>query len=88
MALVSLATRWGGVYLISLVPIGYRAKRFILAISGSVLVTLLAPVAVTGANAIPIALLTTAAAMLWLKRPMPANTAGVAATLLRQFHAG
>ncbi|MHB1371849.1 MAG: AzlD domain-containing protein, partial [Pseudomonadaceae bacterium] len=43
MAGVTLATRWGGVYVMSFVPLGARVRRFISAMSGSVLVALLAP---------------------------------------------
>ncbi len=45
MAVVTLATRWGGVYVMAFVPIGQRVRCFIGAMSGSVLVALLAPMA-------------------------------------------
>ena len=48
MALVTLATRWGGVWVMSFVPIGARVRQFISAMSGSVLVALLAPLAWQG----------------------------------------
>ena len=38
MAVVTLATRWGGVFVMSFVPIGPRVSQFIAAMSGSVLV--------------------------------------------------
>ena len=86
MAVVTLATRWGGVYVMSFVPIGYRVKQFIGAMSGSVLVALLAPMALEGDNAARLALLTTAATMLVLKKPLPAIAAGVlAAAVFRHF---
>jgi uncharacterized membrane protein len=86
MALVTLATRWGGVYVMSFVPISYQVKQFIGAMSGSVLVALLAPMALQGDNAARLALLSTAGTMLLLKKPLPAIAAGVlAATLFRQF---
>lgn len=86
MAVVTLATRWGGIYVMSFVPISYRVKQFIEAMSGSVLVALLAPVAVAGDNGARLALLTTATIMLLLKKPLPAIAAGIlAAALLRQF---
>lgn len=86
MALVTLATRWGGVYVMSFVPIGYRVKQFIQAVSGSVLVALLAPMAVEGDNGARLALLTTAAMMLLVKKPLPAIAAGIlVAALFRQF---
>lgn len=86
MALVTLATRWGGVYVMSFVPIGQRVKQFIGAMSGSVLVALLAPMALEGDTAARVALLTTAGTMLLLKKPLPAIAAGVlAAAVFRQF---
>lgn len=86
MALVTLATRWGGVYVMAFVPIGYRVKQFIGAMSGSVLVALLAPMALEGDTAARLALLTTAVTMLVLKKPLPAIAAGVlAAAAFRQF---
>ncbi len=86
MALVTLATRWGGVFVMSFVPIGYRVKQFIHAMSGSVLVAILAPIAVTGDNGARLALLATAITMLLLKKPLPAIAAGIlAAALFRQF---
>lgn len=77
MALVTLSTRWGGVLVMSRIPIGYRVKQFIQAMSGSVLVALLAPMALTGDHAARLALLTTAITMLLLKRPLPAIAAGI-----------
>ncbi len=86
MGAVTLATRWGGVFVMSFVPIGYRVRQFIHAMSGSVLVALLAPLAVTGDNAARLALLTTAVIMLTLRRPLPAIAGGVlAAALWRQL---
>lgn len=86
MALVTLATRWGGVYVMSFVPISDRVTRFIQAMSGSVLVALLAPLAVSGDNGARMALLTTATIMLLLRKPLPAIAAGiVAAALVRHF---
>jgi uncharacterized membrane protein len=86
MALVTLATRWGGVFVMSLVPIGPRVRRFIAAMSGSVLVAVLAPMAVQGDSGARAALATTVLVMLVLKKPLPAIAAGiVAAALFRQF---
>ncbi|MFP4138380.1 MAG: AzlD family protein [Halomonas sp.] len=86
MALVTLATRWGGVFVMSFVPIGYRVRQFIHAMSGSVLVALLAPLAVTGDAGARLALLTTAVIMLVLKKPLPAIAGGIlVAALCRQL---
>ena len=86
MSVVTLATRWGGIFVMSFVPVSYRVKQFINAMSGSVLVALLAPMAVTGDNGARLALLTTTIAMLLLKKPLPAIAFGIlAAALFRQF---
>ena len=86
MALVTLATRWGGVFIMSFVPIGYRVQLLISAMSGSVLVALLTPLAVAGDNGARLALLSTAVVMLLVKKPLPAIAAGiVAAALVRAF---
>lgn len=86
MAVVTLATRWGGIYVMSFVPISYRVKQFIQAMSGSVLVALLAPMAIAGDSGARLALLTTATIMLLLKKPLPAIAAGIlAAALFRQL---
>lgn len=85
MAIVTLATRWGGVYVMSLVPISNRVKRFIQAMSGSVLVALLAPLAVTGDHGARLALLTTAVIMLVTKKPLPAIACGILAAALTRL---
>ncbi|WP_053146884.1 AzlD domain-containing protein [Pseudomonas sp. MS646] len=86
MAVVTLATRWGGVFVMSFVPINYRVQQFINAMSGSVLVAVLTPLAVTGDNGARLALLTTAVMMLTLRKPLPAIAAGILmAALSRQF---
>ncbi len=86
MAIVTLAIRWGGVYVMSFVPINRRVTLFIQAVSGSVLVALLAPMAVSGDNGARLALLTTAGIMLLLKKPLPAIAGGILmAALVRHF---
>jgi len=88
MALVTLLTRWGGVYIMSFIPIGYRVKQFIHAMSGSVLVAILAPMAMNGDNGARLALLTTATTMLIVKKPLPAIAAGIiVAAVFRQMSA-
>ena len=87
MALVTLATRWGGIFLMSFVPMSRRVKNFIHAMSSSVLVALLAPLALNGDNGARLALLTTAVLMLLLKKPLPAITAGIiTAALFRHVY--
>ncbi|UTW12393.1 AzlD family protein [Marinobacterium rhizophilum] len=86
MVVVTLATRWGGVFVMAFVPISLRVKQFINAMSGSVLIALLAPMALEGDAGARLALLTTATTMLLLKKPLPAIAAGIlAAALFRQF---
>jgi uncharacterized membrane protein len=86
MAVVTLVTRWGGVLVMSFVPIGHRVRQFIAAMSGSVLVALLAPLALQGDGGARLALATTAVVMLALKKPLPAIAAGIlAAAVFRQF---
>ena len=86
MALVTLATSWGGVYVMSYVPIGYRVRQFIGAMSGSVLVAILAPIAVQGDNAARLALVATAVTMLLSKKPLPAIAVGIlTAAIFRQI---
>jgi len=86
MAVVTLATRWGGVFVMSFVPINYRVQQFIGAMSGSVLVAVLTPLAVSGDNGARVALASTAVVMLLVKKPLPAIAAGiVAAALFRHF---
>ncbi len=86
MALVTLATRWGGVFIMGFVPFGARVRRFIQAMSGSVLVALLAPLALDGDWGARAALLITAVLMLLFRRPLLAIGGGMlAAALVRQF---
>ncbi|MEJ6655374.1 MAG: AzlD domain-containing protein [Pseudomonas sp.] len=86
MAVVTLATRWGGVFVMSFVPISYRVKQFISAMSGSVLIALLTPMALEGDTSARLALLTTAIIMLVWKKPLPAIAAGILmAAITRQL---
>lgn len=86
MALVTLATRWGGVFVMSFVPINYRIMQFIQGMSGSVLVAILAPIALEGDLAARMALLTTAVLIWVMRKPLPAIAAGIlVAALLRQI---
>ena len=78
MGVVTLLARFGGVLVMSVVPINRRVESFINAMSGSVLIAILVPVAVEGDVAARMALLATAGVMLALRRPMPAIAAGIA----------
>ncbi len=77
MALVTLITRYGGVFLMSWVPINRRVEGFINGLSGSVLVALVLPLAVAGDLAARLALLATLGVYLLWGRPLPAISAGM-----------
>ncbi|MDO6681424.1 AzlD domain-containing protein [Oceanobacter sp. 5_MG-2023] len=85
MALVTLATRWGGVYVMAFVPINYRVKQFIQAMSGSVLVALLTPMVINGDSGARLALITTAGVMLLVKKPLPAIVSGITVAALSRY---
>ena len=72
--------------MMSFVPIGHRGRQFIGAMSGSVLVAVLAPLALEGDGSARLALATTAVLMLVFRKPLPAIAAGMlAAAIYRQF---
>ena len=86
MAIVTLITRWGGVYVMSYVPISYRVKQFISAMSGSVLIALLAPLALSGEYQEFVEKMRAAITILLIKKPLPAIALGIlAAALYRQI---
>ncbi len=85
MTLVTLATRWGGVFVMSFVPISYRVQQFISAMSGSVLVALLAPLALNGDNGARLALLATGLTMLMVKKPLLAITLGLVTAAVYRY---
>lgn len=84
MAIVTLTTRWGGVWVMSHIPLKPMVKRFISAMSGSVLIAVLAPLALESDVGAKTALAVTALAMLLLKKPLPSIMAGlISAALIR-----
>lgn len=88
MTLVTLVTRYGGVFLMSFVPINRRVEGFINGMSGSVLIALILPMAVQGDTAARLALLTTLLTVLWLKKPLPAIAAGLIVTAAWRYFIG
>lgn len=86
MALVTLVTRWGGVVIMAYVPIREPVQRFITAMSGSVLVAILAPIAIQGDNGARFALLTTVICMLVVKKPLFAIAAGMLAAAVFRYY--
>ena len=77
MTLVTLVTRYGGVFLMSFVPINRRVEGFINGMSGSVLIALILPMAVQGDTAARLSLLSTLVVFLAVKKPLPAIAAGI-----------
>lgn len=86
MALVTLATRWGGVFFMSYIPLSDRVQRFIQAMSASVFIALIAPIMLETDMAGRLALITTFVLMLALKMPIVAMSLGIlVAAMSRQF---
>ncbi|WP_432786802.1 hypothetical protein AAEX37_00862 [Oligella sp. MSHR50489EDL] len=88
MAVVTLITRLGGVFIMQFVPISEGIRRFIGAMSGSVLVVVLAPVAVEGDLGAQLAMLTTFLLIVIVRRPLVAITAGFAMAALTRYFFG
>jgi len=86
MALVTLATRWGGLFVMSFVPINHKVQQFIAAMSGSVLVAIIAPLFLEGDLGAKVALMATAVFAITTKKPLTAIALGIAlAALTRQI---
>lgn len=86
MALVTYATRAGGLWLMGRVALTPRVEAWLRNIPGAVLVALIAPAAVAGGAAEMLAVLATVAVMARTRNMLLAMLAGVAAVwLLRQF---
>ncbi|MFN2327775.1 MAG: AzlD family protein [Chromatocurvus sp.] len=85
MALVMLFTRFGGVFITGLLPLRPRVMSFIDAMSGSVLVAVLVPIAVEADMAGRGGMLATAGVMLLTARPMVGVSLGIVVTALMRF---
>jgi uncharacterized membrane protein len=84
MALVTYATRAGGILIMRFVPLTARTEAFLRHLSSSVLVAMVAPPLVAGDLAAPVAVSATLLAMLATRNIVAAMVAGVAgAALLR-----
>ena len=77
MAIVTIVTRWGGIFIMSYVPINYRVQQFITAMSGAVLIAIIAPMLITSDLGGKLALLVTAFGTLILKKPLISILAGM-----------
>ncbi|WP_372958188.1 AzlD family protein [Marinobacter sp.] len=79
MALVTLATRYGGAFVMSFVRISPRIESFINTMASSVLIAIIVPMAFSGDAGALAALATTAITMLVTRRALPAIAAGILA---------
>lgn len=85
MTLVTLATRFGGVFVMSFVRISPRIESFINTMASSVLIAIIVPMAFAGDAGALAALSVTAVVMLALKKPLPAIAAGILAAALVRY---
>ncbi len=85
MTVVTLATRFGGVFLMSFVTINPRIESFINTMASSVLIAIIVPMAFSGDAGSLAALVVTAVIMLATKKPLPAIAAGIAAAGLVRY---
>lgn len=79
MAVVTVITRYGGVFAMSFVRISPRIESFINTMASSVLIAIIVPLAFEGDLGAQGALLATAVVMLVFRKPLPAITAGIVA---------
>ncbi|BEH15478.1 MULTISPECIES: AzlD family protein [Marinobacter] len=85
MAVVTLVTRFGGVFIMSFLRISPRVESFINTMASSVLIAIIVPMAVTGDLGALAALVTTGVAMLAIRKPLPAITLGLLAAALVRY---
>lgn len=88
MALVTLATRFGGVFIMSFVRINPRIESFINTMASSVLIAIIVPMAFGGDVGAIAALATTTVIMLASRKVLPAIACGIAAAALIRFLVG
>lgn len=82
MAVATYASRIGGLWIMTRVPLTGRVSAFLNALSGSVLVALVAPAALHGDTAAKLALAVTLGVMALTRRAMLALGLGMAAAVL------
>lgn len=86
MTFVTILTRWAGIFVMSYVPINYRVQQFITAMSGSVLIAIIAPMFIKGDLGAKAALLVTALITIFIKKPLVAILLGLSiAALIRHL---
>jgi len=79
MTVVTLATRYGGVFAMSFVRISPRLESFINTMASSVLIAIVVPLAFDGDTGARAALAATTLTMLVVRKPLPSIAAGIAA---------
>lgn len=85
MTLVTVITRFGGVFAMSFVRISPRIESFINTMASSVLIAIVVPLAFDGDLGAQGALLTTTIMMLVVRKPLPSIAAGIAAAALLRY---
>ncbi len=85
MTIVTMVTRFGGVFLMSFVTINPRIESFINTMASSVLIAIIVPMAFSGDAGSLAALVVTAVIMLATKKPLPAIGAGIVAAGLVRY---
>ncbi|MFO7529167.1 MAG: AzlD domain-containing protein [Marinobacter sp.] len=85
MTVVTLVTRFGGVFAMSFVRISPRIESFINTMASSVLIAIIVPMAFSGDAGAIAALSVTAVTMLLLHKPLPAIAAGIASAALVRY---
>lgn len=85
MTLVTLLTRFGGVFIMSFVRINPRIESFINTMASSVLIAIIVPMAFSGDAGAVAALGVTAVIMLALRKPLPAIAAGIFAAAMVRY---
>lgn len=85
MTVVTLITRFGGVFVMAFVRINPRIESFINTMASSVLIAIIVPMAFSGDMGAVAALVATAAAMLAFQKPLPAIAMGLMAAALVRY---
>ncbi|HSI40534.1 MAG TPA: AzlD domain-containing protein [Xanthobacteraceae bacterium] len=89
MAVVTLATRLGGVWVMGFMPLSSRTESFLRYLAGSVFVALVVPAVARGGAAALVAAAAAVTAMLLTRKSLPSMAVGVAAAaLFRAFVQG
>jgi len=82
MAVVTLATRFGGIWLMGFMPLSAKVEAFLRYLAGSVFVALVVPAVARGGEAAMVAVGVSVAAMLVTRKAVLSMAIGVAAAAL------